>query len=531
VHVHFIGVCGTAMATLAAMLQQRGHRVTGSDAGMYPPMSDFLAREGVATFDGFDASHVDPAADMVVVGNAISRGNVELEAVLDRRQRYQSLPECLRDQFLWDRRPVVVTGTHGKTTTTALTTWVLTHGGLDPSMFVGGITGNFASSYRLGAGRDIVVEGDEYDSAFFDKTAKFLKYVPDIGVVNNIEFDHADIYRDLEEIVVAFRRFVRLIPASGRLIVNGDDPVVRGVVADAHCEVETFGVWGQVLSHSGSGLVTHGESHEFAWDSAGDTGGQVSSRTGSDLDPPAHASDPPPAAAPQPAPPASWQGPTWCATNLNATPDGVTFDVLLAGRRLGRATLPMPGHHNVRNALVALAVGHARGLSFDRMCGALADFRGVKRRMEVRGVANGVTVFDDFAHHPTAIAQTLAGVRRAYPAARIWAVFEPRSASSCRRVFQQAFSEAFDAADVVVLASVFRSALPEAERLSVDELVDALVARGLQARYIPTAAAIAQIVAAETQPGDLVVVMSNGGFDAVHDRLLDALRALPAASG
>jgi UDP-N-acetylmuramate: L-alanyl-gamma-D-glutamyl-meso-diaminopimelate ligase len=472
VRIHFIGVCGTAMGTLAAMLQRRGHHVTGSDAGMYPPMSDFLAREGVVTSDGFDAAHISNDLEMVVVGNAVSRGNVELEAVLDRRVRYQSLPECLRDHWLWDRRPVVVTGTHGKTTTTALTGWVLTHGGLDPTIFVGGIAVNLDGSYRVGEGADVVVEGDEYDSAFFDKTAKFLKYVPDIAVINNIEFDHADIYRDLDEILLAFRRLIRLIPSTGRLIANGDDPNVAPLLAAAPCPVETIGI------------------RDAAGVSAGTAAGA---------------------------------GLTWAADRLEAGQDGMRFDVVHREVRLGRAMLPMAGAHNVRNALVALAVGHARGLTFDRMCEALREFRGVKRRLEARGTVGGVTVLDDFAHHPTAIAQTLAGVRQSQPSARIWAIFEPRSASSCRRVFQEAFADAFDVADEVVIASVYRSSLPEPERLSVDELVATLQARGRRARHVATAAEIAGLVAAEARPGDLVLVMSNGGFDDIHDRLLKAL--------
>jgi UDP-N-acetylmuramate: L-alanyl-gamma-D-glutamyl-meso-diaminopimelate ligase len=462
VHIHLIGVAGTAMATLAAMLQRRGHRVTGSDAGVYPPMSDFLRAERIEVFEGYAAAHIDADADLVVVGNAISRGNVELETLLDRRQRYCSLPERIRDEFLWDRDPIVVAGTHGKTTTTSMVAWLLTHGGLDPSLLVGGIAGNFDASYRLGAGRDFVIEGDEYDSAFFDKTAKFLKYVPQTVIVNNVEFDHADIYPDLAAILTAFTRLLRLVPSTGRVFIGVDDEGAASLAASAFGLVETFGL-----------------------------------------------SD----------------GAHWQALDLEATPEGTSFAVARAGRRLGRATVPMTGLHNVRNALAAIAVAASRGLTFEVIVDGLAAFAGVKRRMELRGIAGGVSVYDDFAHHPTAIAETLRGVRRAHPDARVWAIFEPRSASSCLRVFQDRFTDAFDDADEVVLASVFRTALPDERRLSVPDLVHALSARGQHARHIDGTAAIVATVAGEAREGDLVVVMSNGGFDDIHNRLLEALRA------
>ena len=461
-HIHLIGVAGTAMATLAAMLQRRGHRVTGSDAGVYPPMSDFLRAERIEVFEGYDAAHVDAAADIVVVGNAISRGNVELEAVLNRRQRYCSLPERIRDEFLWARDSIVVSGTHGKTTTTSMVAWVLTHAGLDPSLLVGGIAGNFDASYRLGEGRDFVIEGDEYDSAFFDKTAKFLKYVPHTVIVNNVEFDHADIYPDVTAILTAFTRLLRLVPSTGRVFIGADDAGAASLKEAAFGVVETFGV-----------------------------------------------SD----------------GADWQARDLEAGRDGTAFTVVHAGKTLGSARVPMTGLHNVRNALAAIAVAASRGVAFDVIVEGLARFAGVKRRMELRGVAGGVSVYDDFAHHPTAIAETLRGVRRAHPDARVWAIFEPRSASSCLRVFQAAFTDAFGDADEVVFASVFRTNLPEERRLSVPDLVRDLSARGQHARHIDGTAAIVETVAREARPGDLVVAMSNGGFDDIHNRLLEALRA------
>jgi UDP-N-acetylmuramate: L-alanyl-gamma-D-glutamyl-meso-diaminopimelate ligase len=459
-HIHLIGVAGTAMATLAALLQRRGHRVTGSDAGVYPPMSDFLRAEGISYADSYDGRHVDPAADLVVVGNAISRGNAELEAVLARRQRYCSLPERIRDEFLWNRRPIVVAGTHGKTTTTSLVAWLLTHAGLDPSALIGGIAANFDGSYRLGGGADFVIEGDEYDSAFFDKTAKFLKYVPDTVVVNNLEFDHADIYPDLAAITTAFTRLLRLVPSNGHTFIGVDDGGAAALVSAAFGIVQTFGL-----------------------------------------------SD----------------GAEWQARDLHAERGGTRFEVWRAGTRLGPAFMPMTGLHNVRNALAALAVAASRGVRFDVAVEGLAGFAGVKRRMELRGVVGGVAVYDDFAHHPTAIAETLRGVRSAHPDTRVWAVFEPRSASSCLRVFQEAFASAFDDADEVVFASVFRTSVPEDRRLSVPDLVQQLAARGRRARHLPTTQAIVDTIAAEAAPGDLVVVMSNGGFDDIHTKLLSAL--------
>jgi UDP-N-acetylmuramate: L-alanyl-gamma-D-glutamyl-meso-diaminopimelate ligase len=461
--VHFIGICGTAMATLAALLKARGDQVQGSDAHVYPPMSDFLAGEGIRVFDGYAAAQIGEDVDLVVVGNAISRGNPELESVLDRSLRYASLPETIRDAFLWDAESVVIAGTHGKTTTTAITAWVLTSGGLDPSMLVGGIARNFGNggaSYRVGAGPAFVIEGDEYDSAYFDKTAKFLKYLPDIAVVNNVEFDHADIYDDLDAVRLAFRRLIRLVPRRGLALLGADSPDAAALAADAHCAVQTFGL---------------GEAVD------------------------------------------------WRARDL-ASSGGTTTFTLTGPRGLRAAiSLPMLGAHNVRNAVAAAAVGHACGLDLEAIARALATFAGVKRRLEVLGSRRGVTVYDDFAHHPTAVAETLAAMRAARPGARLWAIFEPRSASSCRRVFQEAFAEAFAGADQVLIAPVFRSSLADDERLSETRLVNDLTARGIAARRAASLDEIVAIVGAEAASGDEIVVMSNGGFGGIHGRLLEAL--------
>jgi len=439
--------------------------VRGSDQNVYPPMSDFLEAEGIRTLSGFSAEHITADIDLVVVGNAISRGNAELEAVLEKKLRYCSLPEVVRDHFLWGSRSIVIAGTHGKTTTTSLTGWLLTHGKLDPTVLVGGIALNFGdagSSYRLGAGREFVIEGDEYDSAYFDKTAKFLKYLPDVAVISNIEFDHADIYADLDEVRLAFRRLVNLVPRNGLLLLGLDSPHAAALQGNAVSPVETFGT--------------------------GDAA-------------------------------------TWQATGVTHA-DGLTrFEVRRSGRGFGHFESPLMGLHNVRNALAAIAVGSHVGLGPTELAAGLRRFKGIKRRLEVVGVRRDVTVLDDFAHHPTAVHETLSALRTGYPSRRVWAVFEPRSASSCRRVFQQEFAAAFGAADEVVIAGVFRSSLPESERLSAEQLVDDLRRQGQRARHIAAVDDIVRTIVAEHRGGDVVVLMSNGGFGGIHQKLLQALAA------
>jgi UDP-N-acetylmuramate: L-alanyl-gamma-D-glutamyl-meso-diaminopimelate ligase len=460
--VHLIGICGTAMATLAAMLKARGVDVQGSDHAVYPPMSEFLAREGIPVLDGYRAEHITGDLDSVIVGNAISRGNVELEEVLDRRIRYQSLPEAIRERFLWEARSIVLAGTHGKTTTTALTGWLLTADGRDPSLLVGGIARNFDGSFRLGRGRDFVIEGDEYDSAFFDKTAKFLKYLPDIAVVGNLEYDHADIYPDMESLRTAFRRFVLLVPRNGRLILGADSSEAMKLAALARCPVETFGL----------------------------------------------------------SPEADWR-----ASDIRADGAAMRFEVTYRREPRGFVELPLFGEHNVRNALAAMAAGHAAGVPVDSLRSGLSTFEGVRRRLELRGVARGVSVFDDFAHHPTAILETMKGVRAGFPDRRVWAVFEPRSATSCRRVFQDEFVRAFaeSGADDVVLAPVFRSSLPDDQRLSVEDIVCEVAGAGPRAHGPLPVDEIVELIGGQAGQGDVVVVMSNGGFDGIHERLLSRL--------
>ncbi|MDP6609452.1 MAG: UDP-N-acetylmuramate:L-alanyl-gamma-D-glutamyl-meso-diaminopimelate ligase [Vicinamibacterales bacterium] len=458
--VHFIGIGGTAMATLAVMLRRRGDQVQGSDGAIYPPMSDQLAAEGIVPFEGYRAEQVGDDVDLVVVGNAISRGNIELEAVLDRKLRYASLPEVVRDEFLWQTRSLVVAGTHGKTTTAAIVAWLLTRAGRDPSVLLGGVAQNLGAGYRLGQGAEFVIEGDEYDSAYFDKTAKFLKYLPDVAIVGNIEFDHADIYEDLDAIRLAFRRLVRLIPDRGLLLLGADRVEASALALEARCRVESFGL-----------------------------------STGAD----------------------------WRAVDVAASARGTTFGISRGGEPFAEVASPLLGGYNVRNVLAAVAMAADVGLEPASIAEGVASFEGVRRRLEPRGEVRGVTVYDDFAHHPTAVAETLAGVRAAYPGRRVWAIFEPRSATACRRVMEADLTAALQGADEVVLPAVFRASVPEAERLSAERVVAALSAQGVHARFLPTVDEIVRVVASEAGEGDRIVVMSNGAFENIHVKLLAAL--------
>ena len=460
--VHFIGICGTAMATLAAMLKQQGLRVRGSDAHAYPPMDNFLAGQGITPLLGYDPDHLTGDIDVVVIGNAVSRGNPEVEAVLARRIRYASLPEMVRERFLWNARPIVVAGTHGKTTTTSMIAWVLVEAGVDPSFLVGGIPRNFDAGYRLGGGDLFVIEGDEYDSAFFDKTAKFLKYLPFVAIVGNLEFDHADIYPDLAALRLAFRRLLAIVPANGRVLLGRDDAGARALGDAAHCAVETFGL-----------------------DSGAD----------------------------------------WRAVGVEHGPGRTRFDVVYRDKPVARVDLPLIGAFNVRNALAAIAAGAAVDVSPEEAAVALGTFAGVRRRLDLRGVGRGIAVYDDFAHHPTAVRETLAALQAAAAGGRVWAVFEPRSATSCRRVFQQAYAEALAAADEVLVAPVFRSALPAEERFSETRLVEDLLAAGTAARHLGTIEAIGDTIIGEARSGDRVVLMSNGDFGGLRETLCRRLGA------
>jgi UDP-N-acetylmuramate: L-alanyl-gamma-D-glutamyl-meso-diaminopimelate ligase len=448
------------MASLAGLLAERGHEVTGSDQDVYPPMSTQLEEMGVAVRSPYAAGNVPEDADTVVIGNALSRGNPEVEVVLDRKQRMTSLPALLAEDFLRDRRSLVVAGTHGKTTTASLLAYLLDRAGLDPSFMIGGVPRDFPRSYRLAPGRHFVVEGDEYDSAFFDKRPKFVHYLPDVAVIGNVEFDHADIYPDLAAVETAFLRLLSVVPRRGLVVAGVESPSVREVLPRAHCRVETFGIAVEA---------------------------------------------------------------DWRAHDLVATASGCRFRLARRGRDLGEFSTSVPGAHNVRNALAALAVAAEEGIEPDALRGTLSAFAGVRRRLELRGCVRGVAVYDDFAHHPTAVRETL-GALRASGSGRVVAVFEPRSYTSRTRLFQDDFAEAFLGADrVVVAAAHLPGKVPEGQRISEGDLVAGIVGRGGAAVFIPRVDDIVDHLAGAASEGDRIVVLSNGAFGGIHQKLLDAL--------
>jgi UDP-N-acetylmuramate: L-alanyl-gamma-D-glutamyl-meso-diaminopimelate ligase len=467
-HYHLIGICGTAMASLAGMLQARGHRVTGSDENVYPPMSTMLEDLGIRIMQGYSPAHLDPAPDCVVVGNALSRGNPEIEETLNRRLLYRSQAETVKEEFIRGRRSLVVAGTHGKTTTASIATWVMECGGLNPGFLVGGVVQNFESSFRVSDSDYFVVEGDEYDTAYFDKGPKFMHYLPETAVVGNIEFDHADIYKDLDAVKTAFKRLMNLVPGGGRLVAGWDSRVVREVVSEMggrlHTRLETFG---------------------------------TSDET------------------------------TWQARDIDYTSGALTrFRVFREGREWASFETPLIGDFNVRNCLAVVVAADAWGVSKEAIREALATFKSVKRRMQVRGEERGVTVIDDFAHHPTAVRETLEALRARYAGRRVVAVFEPRSATSRLAVFQREYVAAFRRADYVVLSTVFARDKGSAygELLDTDELAAEIADGGPPAHTFDGADEIVQHLAPELRGGDVVAVMSNGGFGGIHEKLLAALR-------
>jgi len=462
--IYLIGICGTAMASLAGMLREKGYGVSGSDSDVYPPMSDFLARLEIPVFKGFNAENIQKTKpDLVVIGNALSRGNVEIEYVLDSGLRYASMAETVKELFIRGKQSIVVAGTHGKTTTTAMLAWILEVAGRKPSFLVGGIAENFGSSFQLRDGPDFVIEGDEYDTAFFDKGPKFLHYLPRIVLLKNIEFDHADIYADLEAIKTAFRRLINIVPRSGLIVAGIDSPVVTELIPAAFSRVATAGL--------GTG--------------------------------------------------------EWQAVNIKTTADGMDFEILRSDSNTGSFAIPLPGTFNVQNALGAIIVARDLGIPDEVIRRALSTFKSVKRRLEIRGEVNGIVVYDDFAHHPTAVQETLRAVRERHPHARVWAVFEPRSQTCRRKIFEPAFIQSFDPADVILIARVYgASHLAPAETLSPDRVAEGIRARGKRAFTFASTEEIVSFVASEARPGDQVVIMSNAGFDNIHVKLklLERLR-------
>ncbi|TSA09780.1 MAG: UDP-N-acetylmuramate:L-alanyl-gamma-D-glutamyl-meso-diaminopimelate ligase [Deltaproteobacteria bacterium] len=459
--VHLMGICGTGMGALAGMLKEKGLEVTGSDTQVYPPMSTFLASLDIKIFQGYSPDNINHHPDLVIVGNVIRRENEEVRGLAEKKIPFVSFPQALRHLFLKGKIPLVVAGTHGKTTTASILAAILEHAGLDPGFMIGGIVKGFGRNYKLGQGPYFVIEGDEYDTAFFDKGPKFLHYQPHIAILTSVEFDHADIYRDLAEVKDAFRRFVRIIPASGALVAHTEDGIVREVIKDAPCPV-----------------IGYGEDKGLTWTLAD------------------------------------------CLTEEGRT----RFSVKKEGGFYAHFTSPLIGRHNALNTLAVIAVLDRIGLSPEAIQAGLSSFQGVCRRQEVRGIKNDITVIDDFAHHPTAVRETLLALRAAYPGRRLIAVFEPRTNSSRRKVFQDDYAHSFDAADsVIVREPPGLENIPEQDRFSSRTLVEDLKTRGRTAYYFPDTDGILGFLKEHVRGGDVIAIMSNGGFDNIHEKLLAIL--------
>jgi UDP-N-acetylmuramate: L-alanyl-gamma-D-glutamyl-meso-diaminopimelate ligase len=456
---HFLGICGTAMASVAAALQERGFKVTGSDENVYPPMSSFLEGKGIALKQGYRAENIPADADVVVIGNVMKRGNAEVEAVLNRKLFYLSLPEVLKDYFLRGRHNLVVTGTHGKTTTTALLAWIMEKAGRKPGYLIGGLPKNFGQGARLNDSKYFVIEGDEYDTAFFDKRSKFIHYLPELLIVNNIEFDHADIFKNLDEIKLSFRRLLNIVPQNGMVLLNGDDPNCVEVAKDCPAQMIEIG-----FSKNCAQRI-----REIAYSS-----------------------------------------------------EGSRF-------KLGEQSfeIPLVGEFNVRNAAMAATAARFYDVPDKKIDNAFKSFAGIARRQELRGEARGVKVIDDFGHHPTAVAHTLQALRHRYRAHRLWAVFEPRSNTTRRAVFQEQLPEAFKFADGVFISQVARlEQIPEDERLNPERVVAAIAKSGRPAFYESNAEVIVDRIVPMLRQKDVVIIFSNGGFDNIHEKLLARLREL-----
>jgi len=474
-HIHLSGICGTAMASLAGLLQLEGHRITGSDKAAYPPMSELLRELGIPVLEPYAESNLDPKPDLVVIGNALSRGNPEVERVLDERIPFTSMAALLREEFLVGRESLVVAGTHGKTTTTSMLAWVYqvaSHGqtaaretpALEPSFLIGGVAENFGSSFQLRPTRTFIVEGDEYDTAFFDKGPKFLHYFPDALILTHVEFDHADIYADLEAVKTAFKRLVNLVPRRGLIVAYDGSANVTECVAHALCRVERYGF-----------------------------------STGAD----------------------------WRLQNLRHENGLTRWELWRGGALWAVLEMRMAGEHNALNATAAAALAFGQGVRKEAICEALKTFKSVKRRLEVRAKIAGITVIEDFAHHPTAIRETLRALRAVYPLANIWAVLEPRSNTLRRKVLEAELVASLRLADHVVLAGVYRQQrIPDAERLHPEDVVKTLNAEGAKAELLPDADAIVNGIAPRLASGDVVAILSNGGFDGIYEKLPARLREL-----
>jgi UDP-N-acetylmuramate: L-alanyl-gamma-D-glutamyl-meso-diaminopimelate ligase len=463
-----LGIAGAAMAPVAGMLKERGFHVTGSDVNVYPPASTLLDSLGIRWNEGFRAENLQPAPDLCVVGNVIARGNPEIEHILDEKLPYCSMPQLLEQYFIPGHTSIVVAGTHGKTTTTAMLAWIFQTAGRKPDFLVGGVSPNFGErSYGLGGGEEFIIEGDEYETAFFDRGPKFLHYHPDELILTSLEYDHADIYPDLASIALQIRRLVNLVPRRGKILIWGESADLRHAVAKAFCPVETFGFTSEC---------------------------------------------------------------DWCAGDLQWHDEATEFRVAFRGKEVTRVRMPIAGKHNVLDALAAVAIAYGRGVDCDAIERAMATFISVRKRMEIKGEANGVLVVEDFAHHPTAIRMTLDATRTRWPGRKIWAVVEPRSNTMRRKIFQFVLPEALANADAIVIGPVSRAQLlEEGDRLSPESIAQSIVALGKPARAFDSAAAIADYLATEAKPGDMVMVMSNGSFDGLSGKLLDKFKSLEGA--
>jgi len=466
-HIHLSGICGTAMASIAGLLQLQGHRITGSDKAAYPPMSDLLRSLGIPILEPYAESNLDPAPDLVVIGNALSRGNPEVERVLNERLPFTSMAALVHDEFLKGRESLVVAGTHGKTTTTSMLSWIYQvasheHAALEPSFLIGGVAENFGTSFQLRPTRTFIIEGDEYDTAFFDKGPKFLHYFPDALILTHVEFDHADIYADLEAVKIAFKRLVNLVPRRGLLVAFDGSENVTECISKAFCRVERYGF--------------NAESD-------------------------------------------------WQLRNIRHV-DGLTrWEIWRNGELWSDVAMHLGGEHNALNATAAAALAFGQGVSKDAIRAALASFKSVKRRLEVRDVIRGITIIDDFAHHPTAIRETLRALRSVYPDARLWAVLEPRSNTLRRKVLEGDLVDSLRLADRVILAGVYQQErIADKERLHPEDVVDALNAAGTPAELHPDASEIVAAIAPKLKDGDVVAILSNGGFDGIYEKLPARLR-------
>ncbi len=473
-HIHLSGICGTAMASLAGLLQLQGHRITGSDKAAYPPMSDLLHTLGIPVLEPYAESNLDPVPDLVVIGNALSRGNPEVERVLDDRIPFTSMAALLHDEFLAGRESLVVAGTHGKTTTTSMLAWIYQvaaqeNPALEPSFLIGGVAENFGSSFQLRPTRTFILEGDEYDTAFFDKGPKFLHYFPDALILTHVEFDHADIYADLEAVKIAFKRLVNLVPRRGIVLAYDGSPNVTECVSHALCRVERYGFTAQ----------------------------------------------------------AQWQ-----LRNLRHEGGSILWEVWHNGKQWAQLQMQLAGEHNALNATAAAALAASQGISARAIQSALASFKSVKRRLQVRAHIAGITIIDDFAHHPTAIRETLRALRSVYPQSRLWAVLEPRSNTLRRKVLAADLVESLRIADRVMLAAVYQQQrIPEPERLHPEEIVQALNAAGTPAELHPDADAIVSSLVPQLNAGDVVAILSNGGFDGIYEKLPARLSEYTEAQG